>query len=131
MKALSFCFKRSTAEMLMMRLPGECFAMPTESSFVGGLEIRVLHRHDTFRGVLLLIKTSWEETYKAAVGYRAFWLSYEGNSGQLITGKHTSHHGVYQEEDPDYAAAVQEYERPFSNADFVEESFTALARLVG
>jgi hypothetical protein len=124
MKSLSLSFTRHIAlHMLTKRVGDEFDIAPGNTTYTG----KVLHRHMTPCGVVLIVFCS---SRFFAHSQLAFWLTDCGNSGVLITGKHTNTHGEYREEDPDYAVAIREYERPFADADFNEDTFESLATLI-
>lgn len=126
MKSFSLSFKHEIALQLLTKQVGQSFDVGTTwTRFTG----KVLHRHVTPCGVLLLVKYSGYYAEGSHMG--AFWLSECGQSGILITGEHTTTKGVYRKEDPDYADAIREYERPLTDIDFSEERFESLGALVG
>lgn len=123
MKSFTCCFSQSTikSESLWSLQAGHCFGFTTAMTYYGG---RVLHRHETSCGVLLLVRL---DNQLPNTQPRAIWLSHCGNSGLIITRNHWTHRGVYIEADPDYKAAMEAYNAP---VELVESNFQALGELL-
>lgn len=131
MKSFAFCFKRNVAELLITKKVGDSFSIMDLTFLPKPTNGIVLHRHVTPCGVLLLVETEHDRGREHRDGdanyYRAYWLSDCGSSGQLITGNHTTTRGQWLQQDPDYTAAVKDYDYLWQTAtDFVSENFTAL-----
>lgn len=141
MKSLEPSFKKELAAGLINKQVGDAFTFTLRNAYsTSAYEGTVLHRHQTGCGVLLLVRykfthmLTWNKGVPIVhdIKLSAFWLSDCGNSGVM-----TNTNGRYVTSrfsgsmfplppDSDYVAALREYERPFADADFPEEMWTAL-----